>query len=81
MTFSKLADYFFSSQKRELYAWSGLFYLFSNAAFIVLVSRYLEFVFPFETILAKIYVPVTLIGQTFLFFVAFYLLTHQRVVL
>ena len=81
MTFTRLADSLFSSNKRELYVWSGLFYLFSNVAFIVLVSRYLEFVFPFETNLAKIYAPVTLIGQTFLFFVAFYLVTAALILL
>ncbi len=75
MRFSTLTDCLFSSRKRELYAWSGLFYLFSSVAFVVLVSRYLEFVIPFETILAKFYVPITLIGQTFLFFVVFYLVT------
>lgn len=71
----KLFPFLFSPKKKDLLAWSGFFYLFNSIIFMILVSRYLKFVFPLDSPLAKFYAPVTLIGQTFLFFIVFYLIT------
>ena len=70
-----IINFFFNPQKRALFAWNGFFYLLNSFVFLILLSRYLKFVLPFETVSAKLYAPVTLIGQTFLFFTVFYITT------
>jgi len=79
--FSKLRHALFSKNKKNLFAWSGFFYLISTVIFCLLIARYLTFVYPFETSLVKLYAPATLVGQTFLFFTVFYLVTALLILL